>query len=311
MTKYNLTLASVLLTFAQAQECPDVWYCPKTDKAPKLDANHDDWANVPSFETPLKGMALQPYTAGNAVLKCMHDDEQIYFALEIPGEYRFNTEDNHLCAAIGTMFKVGAQATYYNMGGCPDAASGCANGVPDTCEPYRVDIGAHWELATTEQGVTYGMMANTAVVRSVENSTGTGNDPIANNDDEYAVHAMCRFDDDDEKADNEWSGAWKHTDPTEGTLGTYHFELARLLKTASTETDAQLTTGETYSFGVAFWDPYELPEAGWTDSGHYLTGCANNWVDLVLADAPAAPSHAVDFKMFWVALALFAGWFAY
>jgi hypothetical protein len=46
---------------------------------------------------------------------------------------------------------------YYNMGVCPDAQAGCdaTGGVPPTCETYTVDIGAHWELATTEQGVTY------------------------------------------------------------------------------------------------------------------------------------------------------------
>jgi hypothetical protein len=48
------------------------------------------------------------------------------------------------------------------------------NSVPEECETHLVDIGGHWELSTTEMGVEYG----------VNLESGTGNDPIANKDDE-------------------------------------------------------------------------------------------------------------------------------
>ena len=77
----------------------------------------------------------------------------IYFALEILGDYRFDATDNAKCAAIGTMMKIGSKATYINMGGCPDALSGCPS--TNSCDDYLVDLGSHWELATTEQKVAY------------------------------------------------------------------------------------------------------------------------------------------------------------
>jgi hypothetical protein len=138
------------------------------------------------------------------------------------------------------------------MGACPDAQAGCdaTGGVPATCETYTVDIGAHWELATTEQGVTY----------PINTVDGTGNDLVANKDDEYAVIPYCRLDDEDgDGAGNEWAGGWSHSAGTEdGADGTYTFELSRLLVTASTATDAQMTIGETYEFGgkcrwARFW----------------------------------------------------------
>lgn len=46
--------------------------------------------------------------------------------------------------------------------------------VPGECDGHLVDIGGHWELKTTLMGVTYG----------VDLESGTGNDPIANKDDE-------------------------------------------------------------------------------------------------------------------------------
>ena len=63
----------------------------------------------------------------------------------------------------------------FNMGGCPLAMGpDKCDVVPGGCESHLVDIGGHWELKTTQMGVTYG----------VDLETGTGNDPIANKDDE-------------------------------------------------------------------------------------------------------------------------------
>ena len=104
---------------------------------PVLDADHSEWADVNAYTTSLVKYTGGVYDGGDATYKCLYDDEHIYFALEIPGDYRFSTEDNSLCAAIGTMFKIGEKATFLNMGGCPDALSGCAGGVPDTCNDYR------------------------------------------------------------------------------------------------------------------------------------------------------------------------------
>ena len=29
-------------------------------------------------------------------------------------------------------------------------------------------------------------------------------------------------------------------------------------------------------------DPYETEEDGWSDAGHYVTGCSSDWIDLKL-----------------------------
>jgi len=201
--------------------------------------------------------------------------------MEIPGAYRFNETADELCAAIGTMMKIGADATFINMGGCPLAASGCANGVEASCANYVVDIGAHWELSTTKQGVKYDLNVENYGENTTTNDPG--NDPIANKDDEYAASAFCRFDDNDVDAGNEWSGAWAHTNSTDGASGKYIFELSRLLVTNSTVSDAQLKAGQAIDFGIAYWDPNQIEESGWTDSGHYTTGCGTDWIKLVLA----------------------------
>lgn len=98
----------------------------------------------------------------------------------------------------------------------------------------------------------------------------------------YAVSAYCRFDDNGAFAGNEWSGAWTHTNPIQGSYGTYIFEMSRDLTTESDITDVQLEAGFTYGFGFGFWDPHE-GESGWTDAGHFVTGCSKDWIDITLA----------------------------
>jgi len=212
---------------------------------------------------------------------CRHNVTHIHFAMEVPGLYRFNASDKHHCAVIGTMFKMGEQATFINMGGCPEALAGCSTGVPQACGGYTVDLGAHWELKDTQRGQAYGV------------NSGTGNDVVANKDDEYAVSPTCRFDDDGVAAGNEWEGAWDHSNPAQGAAGKYRFELSRSLVTDSVTTDRQLVVGGTYSFGMAFWYPYEA-EAGWTDAGHFLTGCGEQWIDLTLEDTSSGPPSTAN-----------------
>jgi len=271
-------LAASTISSGFSQDCGATWTCRPTTTAPTLDADHSEWADVKGIATDMLMITGEEYAGGQASYKCMYDDEKIYFALEIPGEYRFNATDNKQCAAIATMMKIGPDASYINMGACPDAFAGCADGVPASCDSYRVDIGAHWELSGTEQGVEYGV--SIADVEGV--TTRSGNDLIANKDDEYAVSPYCRFDDDDAAAGNEWAGAWLHTNPVDGEFGTYKYELSRLLTTESTTTDGQFVAGQTFEFGVALWDPFQT-EAGWTEIGHYVTGCGTKWINLELA----------------------------
>jgi len=283
-----IVLFATAIPSGWAQTCPETWKCISTTSPPTLDADVSDWASVEGITTSLVSITGETYPGGDASYKCMYDNDLIYFALEIPGDYRFDPNDNHLCASIATMTKIGASASFINMGGCPDALSGCDTGVPDTCADYVVDIGAHWELSTTEQNVAYPINV------ADSGQAGTGDDGVANKDDEYGVSPECRFDDDDANAGNEWAGAWAHTNPTEGASGTYIFELSRSLKTPSSVTDAQLTPGESYSFGVAFWDPFEIQATGWNGAGHYVTGCGTNWIELELVSPEKPPDNSTS-----------------
>jgi hypothetical protein len=144
-------VSSLLISPSVSQECPLSWKCPFTDTAPTLDGDVAEWDSIEGIESTLQmPLTNTTYDAGPALTKCMYDDTNLYLALEIPGLYRFDTLDNNLCAAIATMMKIGVDATYFNMGGCPDAIADtttCNATVLETCAPYLVDIGAHWELA--------------------------------------------------------------------------------------------------------------------------------------------------------------------
>jgi hypothetical protein len=136
-------LVGLGMKMANAQSCDRSWTCYPTDSAPTLDANHTDWADVEGYTSDLiNSNTGELYDVGTITAKCMYDSENIYFALEIPGEYRFNSTDDHLCAAIGFMFQMGPDATYSNMGGCPQAMleGSCVDGVPDVCESYKVRV---------------------------------------------------------------------------------------------------------------------------------------------------------------------------
>jgi hypothetical protein len=245
----NLIVATALGLYqasAQSQSCTPVESitCVPAQSTPTLDGNMDEWSSVEVTEAPLTAAmtaASYPYGNGNVKIQCVYDQEKVYFVFQIPGPYSFDTVDNHLCASVSTMFKMGEDATLYNMGGCPLAAADCPAD-SSACEDYLVDIGGHWELKTTEQATYYGT------------NTDTGNDLIANKDDEYAVSPFCRFDDDDGMASNEWEGAWIYVNGTSpDEVGSYVFEMARSLSTSSNESDAQLEAGKATDFGFAYW----------------------------------------------------------
>jgi hypothetical protein len=130
---------------------------------PTLDGDLSDWASVQGgITTPIRSIFGKNYLTEEdgedimATYKCLYDDQNIYFSLEVPGRYRFDELDNKKCAAIGTMTRIGSKAAYLNMGSCPEALQGCEAGPNMTeCADYLVDLGAHWELRTTQMNVPY------------------------------------------------------------------------------------------------------------------------------------------------------------
>ena len=117
--KSAAALILTLVATVRAQDCPTTWTCAYTTTPPTLDADVSDWNSVDGITTSLLMITGETYADGDATFKCVYDDELIYFALEIPGVYRFSDTVSELCAAIATMMKIGSQATFVNMGGCP------------------------------------------------------------------------------------------------------------------------------------------------------------------------------------------------
>lgn len=113
--------------------------CLPVSTAPTLDGDVSDWTSVETFETPLTGaLTSAAYPNGNLKMQCVYDTDRVYFLFEVPGAYRlyvsfdFNASyrwifvltllilarcsdnaDNHKCAAISTMFKMGEEAMLY------------------------------------------------------------------------------------------------------------------------------------------------------------------------------------------------------
>ncbi|KAL7445572.1 hypothetical protein ACHAXM_009928 [Skeletonema potamos] len=275
----SILLAAIgsIASAATANSCTSIstLQCQKTATPPSLDTSGDTWSAIETVETPLTAaLTSQLYTPGNVKIQCVYDDEQVYFRFQVPGKYSFDSTNDEKCAAMSEMFQIGEKAELYNMGNCPMGMGSCS-GLAD-CSEYLVDVSPHFELASTERAVIY------------EPNTGTGDDAIANKDDEYAVSPYCRNDDDGSNAGNEWYGAWNFATAvaqqrvvSDGEDGYYIFEVSRSLTTPSPETDVQLVPGKAVGWGFAFWDPFET-DNGWTDSGHYVTGCSQDWIDLIL-----------------------------
>jgi len=86
--------------------CVNTLKCTRAPSAITLDADLSDWSAIEGIATELRMVTQTVYKDGDATIKCVYDDATIYFAVEIPGLYRFNDTDYHQCPSIATMTKV-------------------------------------------------------------------------------------------------------------------------------------------------------------------------------------------------------------
>jgi len=94
-----MLVAAVSMTRAvvTGSTCVNTWKCVRAPSTITLDAKLDDWSEVEGIATELRSIVAKTYQDGNATLKCLYDDTNIYFALEIPGLYQFNATNYHQC----------------------------------------------------------------------------------------------------------------------------------------------------------------------------------------------------------------------
>jgi len=225
-----------------------------------IDGLIGDWDGVPGTKITM----IQPMSPDNRMvdgleLRVAYDDSNIYVLAIITDDFDYNVTHHRNSPALAVLFAVDEAAT-------PEMGGGAG----------YVDIW-HWEL-DTGPGVVAGF------------NLLSGNDPVGNLDDEYALSIFDRHDD---ATANELYGSWAHTDMSAvGADGEWIFEMKRSLTTSDTlKQDAQFVIGETVKVSIAYWDPDETGEPGvlngWTNAGHYST-CRDpatldfSWIDVEL-----------------------------
>ncbi|XP_031274107.1 uncharacterized protein LOC116132586 [Pistacia vera] len=295
-----LVLSSVFIGWVNSHEESGEWSCDSDSEIRvqaefkpglvTLDGHADDWKDIDGFEFSLLP-ALDPdddheYKGGKMTVKALHDGRDVFFLLQVDGEYVYSKGENTKCPSVALMFQVGEDATYHNMGGCKEHSDSCTN---KTCKGHEVDI-MHFSIGNAIPGRLYGG-------NPIDNRDGNGNDKFGHLVDVYGWNPHCRYLDgigpsgNDSSAQNDWKGAWWHSSfnvhsgfveedspyASGGQKGTYYFEFSRPLRTMDRlQQDAQLTIGGLSKMSVAFW--YPVDGNPWHGSGHYSINC--DWVPL-------------------------------
>ncbi|MHA2105692.1 MAG: ethylbenzene dehydrogenase-related protein [Candidatus Hodarchaeales archaeon] len=247
-----------------------------------IDGEAGDWADVDKATVTLKP-AVTGTGSYSASVQSVWNDTHIAFLISVVDDLDF--EDIHpphngshrKSAALGVLFVIDGGADAVRMGGTGDHANETSAGL--------VDIW-HWEL-DHDMGTVEGGFND-------DDATAGGNDPAGNLDDEYATHSEDRHDDDTE---NNLMGAWGHTGSTNGTAGTWYFEIVRPLTNSDTK-DVQFVSEESYFMNLAYWDADEIGDhAGWTDDGHYVLESGDDAIKLTLAKPAATPGFEIIYAI--------------
>ncbi|OIT08299.1 PREDICTED: uncharacterized protein LOC109228375 [Nicotiana attenuata] len=255
-----------------------------------LDGQVDDWKEIDGSAFSLLP-ALDPhsdkaYYGGKMTLKASHDGKEIFFMLQVEGDYTYSEGYNDKAASVAIMFQIGENASYHRMGGCEEGRDTCTN---KTCKGHEVDL-MHFSIGKAIPGRLYGG-------NPVDNSEGNGGDRFGHLVDLYGWNPHCRYLDgigpsaNDSSAQNDWKGTWWHSSLTHHSgfvkddspysssnqSGAYYFEFSRPLRTMDRlQQDAQFTIGRASKMSVAFW--YPVDGKPWHGSGHFSISC--HWIPL-------------------------------
>ncbi|GAY44859.1 hypothetical protein CUMW_085130 [Citrus unshiu] len=151
-----------------------------------LDGHADDWEDINGSEFSLLP-ALDPhveheYKSEKMNVKALHDGHDVYFLLQVDGEYAYSKGENTRCPSIALMFQIGEDATYHNMGGCKKGTGSCTS---KTCKGHEVDI-MYFSIESAIPGRLYDG-------NPVDNSEGNGGDRFGHLVDVYAWTPHCRY----------------------------------------------------------------------------------------------------------------------
>ncbi|XP_047150873.1 uncharacterized protein LOC124822845 [Vigna umbellata] len=271
-----------------------------------LDGHADDWKDIDGSYFPLLP-ALDPdaeneFKGGKMSVKSVHDGRDIFFLLQVDGDYAYSKGESKKCPSVALMFQIGDGASYHNMGGCEEHSTSCTN---KTCKGHEVDI-MHFSIGSAIPGRLYGG-------NPLDNRDGNGGDRFGHLVDLYAWNPHCRYLDgtgppgsaNDSSAQNDWKGAWWHSSFTvhsgfvedespyadNGKKGKYFFEFSRPLRTMDhLQQDVQFNIGGSSKMSVAFW--YPVDGQPWHGSGHYSVNC--DWVPIDISVGGSLSGNSVD-----------------
>ena len=229
--KIASVLTAVLVLFAalSVAVAEEGHFCTGLD----VDGTADDWMSCSSPESTLSlrqvGLPDWGLLTDSLRARFAYDDTHVYVLAQVRAGYYFNlTAGNSHSHAFSVMWKVGADATVQDMGGCVLSSIAANAGVYDcgavrsycavselcNCDAHMVDV---WHMETSSPGclpgVTYPLRVpnvfpaggsyespeyepeglgrwQTAVER-----LSSGDDHTSNTDDEYSVHPCLRGDD--------------------------------------------------------------------------------------------------------------------
>lgn len=282
-----------------------------------VDGHVDDWKDVDGSQFPLLP-ALDPdadkaYNGGKMTIKTLHDGKDIFYMLQVDGNYAYSDGDNKKCPSVALMFAVGENATYHRMGGCEQEPDSCNS---KTCHGHEVDI-MHFSIGNAIPGRLYGG-------NPVDNGEGNGGDRFGHLVDLYAWNPHCRYLDgvgptaNDSSAQNDWKGAWWHSSLTSHSgfvkedspyasntqPGTYYFEFSRPLSTMDRlQQDVQFTIGKASKISAALW--YPVDGKPWHGSAHYSTSC--DWIPMdIMASISGSKSVEAAVSNPWDAATAFS-----
>ncbi|XP_077218400.1 heme binding protein [Tasmannia lanceolata] len=281
-----------------------------------LDGHADEWADIDGFEFSLLP-ALDPdeenaYKGGKMTVKALHDGNDVFFMLQVDGEYVYSKGESKKCPSVALMFQVGENATYHNMGGCKESKDSCTS---KTCRGHEVDI-MHFSIGNAIPGRLYGS-------NPIDNRDGYGGDRFGHLVDLYAWTPHCRYLDgmgpsgNDTSGQNNWKGAWWHDSltvhsgfieedspyATAGQKGTYYFEFSRPLRTMDRlQQDIQFVIGQSSKVAVAFW--YPVDGKLWSGSQHYSVNC--DWLPLEISLPSSSSITKVSSRSSWDATSAFS-----
>ncbi|MBA0656215.1 hypothetical protein Goklo_008592 [Gossypium klotzschianum] len=183
-----------------------------------LDGCANDWEDIDGSEFSLRP-ALDPdedheYKDGKMTVKALHDGNNVFFLLQVDGNYVYSKGDIKKCPSVALMFQIGDNATYHNMGGCKEQKGSCTN---KTCKGHEVDL-MHFVIGNAIPGRLYG---------GGDNSFG----PLV---DAYAWNPHCRYLNgmgpsgklirpsylrNHSSGQNNWKGAWWHSSFADKSFG--------------------------------------------------------------------------------------------